>query len=147
LNSNLRNVQVYSYFSLNGFWYFSGFDTEKMDIRTFRCDRVQGELKVPKKLNSYQIPADYKTDMSFNDLTPDKKAILRIRKGRGAQIKMLASSLIDDGDFDTVQINYSSQIPLVQLILWHLDDVEVLEPMFLRDEIVKSLENLVHNHG
>jgi len=147
LNSNLRNVHVYSYFSLNGFWYFSGFDTEKKDVRTFRCDRIQGELKVSKKSNSYQIPENFKTDMSFNDLNPDKKAILRIRKGRGAQIKMLASSSIDDGDFDTVHINYSSQIPLVELILWHLDDVEVIEPMILRNEIVKSLENLVDFHG
>ena len=147
LNSHLRNVHVYSYFSLNGFWYFRGFDTEKMDIRTFRCDRIQGELIISKKSNSYQIPENFKTDLSFNDFTPDKNAILRIRKGRGAQIKILASSSINDGDFDSVQINYSSQIPLVELILWHLDDVEVIEPMILRNEIVKSLENLVTCHG
>jgi predicted DNA-binding transcriptional regulator YafY len=60
---------------------------------------------------------------------------------------MLATSSIDDGDFDKIQINYSSQLPLIELILWHLDDVEVVEPIVLRNEIVKSLEKLVDSHG
>jgi predicted DNA-binding transcriptional regulator YafY len=60
---------------------------------------------------------------------------------------MLATSSIDDGDFDKIQINYSSQLPLIELILWHLDDVEVVEPIILRNEIVKSLEKLVDSHG
>jgi len=147
LNSNHRIVHAYSYFSLNGFWYFTGFDTQKMDIRTFRCDRIQGDIQVSRKSNSYQIPDDFKTDKSFKDLVQDKIAILRIRKGRGAQIRMLATSSIDDGDFDKIQINYSSQLPLIELILWHLDDVEVVEPIVLRNEIVKSLEKLVDSHG
>jgi predicted DNA-binding transcriptional regulator YafY len=36
---------------------------------------------------------------------------------------------------------------LLSLVLWHLDDVQVLAPSVLRDSVIKSLKNVVMVHG
>jgi len=147
LNALIRNVNVYSYFSLKGFWYFSGFDISRNDIRTFRCDRILGQLVVSKKTHSYNIPDDYITDVNFEDLELTQQAQLRIRQGRGAQLRNLASKIEIGEEFDLVELSFSSQESLASLILWHLDDVVVLQPESLKESVITTLTQLVRSHG
>jgi len=147
LNTRLRNVNVYSYFSLKGFWYFSGFDLAKSDIRTFRCDRIVGELVISKKTHGYDIPNDYVTDVSFGDLGITQEAKLHIRHGRGSQLRSIASKIEVGEEFDLVELPFSSEENLASLILWHLDDVVVVQPESLKESVITSLRDLVRSHG
>jgi len=147
LETKERSVNVYSYFSHKGFWYFSGMDIAKLEVRTFRCDRIAGELTVSKSLQSYEIPEDLNSSVMFTSSASKVEAIIRIRKGRGSQLRSMATSIEAEEDHDVVRIEYPSEQDLLGLILWHLDDVEVISPQVLRNNVAKSLESLVKAHG
>jgi proteasome accessory factor B len=147
LNANTRKVHVYSYFSLKGFWYFSGLDVNKSEIRTFRCDRILGDLTLSKKAQCYEVPQDYKPDLSFPDSSELSDAHLRVRSGRGSQLRILASTIQTGEEFDIIKVSYSSEEAMRSLILWHLDDVSVLGPESLKLSVVSSLQKLVELHG
>jgi proteasome accessory factor B len=146
MKTNVRKVHVYSYFSLQGFWYFSGLDVDKSENRTFRCDRVVGDLIISKKANSYEIPSDYKPDTTFSDISVSSQAVLRVRVGRGSQLRVLGSKIETGEEFDLVEVPYSSEEEMLSLILWHLDDVCVISPETLRASVIQALTRLVKAH-
>jgi len=146
MKTKVRKVHVYSYFSLQGFWYFSGLDVDKSKNRTFRCDRVVGDLVISKKANSYEIPSDYKPDTTFSDISVSSQAVLRVRVGRGSQLRVLGSKIETGEEFDLVQVPYSSEEEMLSLILWHLDDVCVVSPKTLRGSVIQALTSLVKAH-
>ena len=147
LKENQRRLNVYSYFSLNGFWYFYGYDLDRGATRTFRCDRIQGEVSVSKKSQTYEIPDRESNGVFDAEAGIAHVATLQIQKGRGTQLRNLAIKIQDCGDTDLVEITYFSDVEIISLILWHLEDVEVISPLDLRAKIVQALKNLVTLHG
>jgi predicted DNA-binding transcriptional regulator YafY len=140
-------VNVYSYFARQSYWYFSGLDADKNDLRTFRCDRIVGNIEVSKKTQSYEVPQNWSSQSVMEDRTSSNQATLRIRVGRGTQLRSIAQSVKPDGEHDLINIEYSSEPELISLILWHLDDVEVITPETLRSKVRASLQSLVDLHG
>lgn len=147
LNVKKRRVNVYSYFARQSYWYFSGLDVDKNDLRTFRCDRIVGDIATSKKTQTYQVPQDWVSQSSLEETASNKQAILRIRVGRGSQLRSIAQSVQPEVEHDLVSIEYSSESEIVSLILWHLDDVEVVSPETLRSKLRTSLQSLVELHG
>ena len=147
MNTLERTVNVYSYFSLKGFWYFCGFDDTKQDVRTFRCDRISGPLTISKKSDCYEIPQDFITDVNFTSSLEKISAQISVRKGRGSQLRNYASKIELGEEFDVIELPYISESELTSLILWHLDDVIVLGPASLRASVIASLRDLVAAHG
>jgi proteasome accessory factor B len=147
MKTQSRQVNVYSYFSYKGNWYFSGLDVRKMEIRTFKCDRIVGDVSVSKGSKMYEIPEEYIPSTESEENAYEITAQLLVRKGRGSQLRNRASKIVTDEDFDAVDVPYSSENELLSLVLWHLDDVQVLAPSVLRDSVIKSLKNVVMNHG
>lgn len=147
LKVNRRRVNVYSYFARQSYWYFSGLDTDKNELRTFRCDRIVGNIEVSKKTHSYEVPQNWSNQGIMEDKTSSNQATLRLRVGRGTQLRSIAQSVKPDGEHDLINIEYSSEPELISLILWHLDDVEVITPETLRSRVRASLQSLVDLHG
>jgi proteasome accessory factor B len=147
MKTQSRQVNVYSYFSYKGNWYFSGLDVRKMEIRTFKCDRIVGDVSVSKGSKMYEIPEEYIPSTESEENAYEITAQLLVRKGRGSQLRNRASKIVTAEDFDAVDVPYSSENELLSLVLWHLDDVQVLAPSALRDSVIKSLKNVVMNHG
>jgi proteasome accessory factor B len=147
MKAQSRQVNVYSYFSYKGNWYFSGLDVRKMEIRTFKCDRIVGDVSVSKGSKMYEIPEEYIPSTESEENAYELTAQLLVRKGRGSQLRNRASKIVTAEDFDAVDVPYSSENELLSLVLWHLDDVQVLAPSVLRDSVIKSLKNVVMNHG
>ena len=147
MKTQSRQVNVYSYFSYKGNWYFSGLDVRKMEIRTFKCDRIVGDVSVSKGSKMYEIPEEYIPSTESEENAYELTAQLLVRKGRGSQLRNRASKIVTAEDFDAVDVPYSSENELLSLVLWHLDDVQVLAPSALRDSVIKSLKNVVMNHG
>ena len=147
MRSQSRKVNVYSYFSFKGNWYFSGLDKAKSQIRTFRCDRVVGDVSTLKNSEKYEIPEKYVTNIQPADSDGQKTAQLSVRKGRGSQLRNHSSKIAPGDEFDVIEFPYVAEGELVSLILWHLDDVKVLGPDSLINSVKKSLKSLVSTHG
>lgn len=147
MKTQSRQVNVYSYFSFKGNWYFSGLDLRKMEIRTFKCDRIVGDVSVSKDSKTYEIPEEYISSTESEENAYELTAQLLVRKGRGSQLRNRASKIVTAEDFDAVDVPYSSENELLSLVLWHLDDVQVLAPSDLRDSVIQSLKNVVMVHG
>jgi predicted DNA-binding transcriptional regulator YafY len=104
-------------------------------------------LTVSKKTDCYEIPDDYKTDISFKESLSLSEVHLQVRTGRGSQLRILASTIESGEEFDFIKISYSSEEEMIALILWHLDDVIVLSPESLRRSVIEALNQLVQVHG
>ena len=144
LSSQVRKIAPYSMRGQSGSWYLVGLDLEKDSLRTFRLDRIISEAAVSKKVNSFEIP----------DLIPDHSsdetrevAIIRVRKLRGHQLRSLATMIESGEEWDEIQLSILDESWLVRKILWHRDDVVVLEPRALRERVIASLTELRALHG
>ena len=147
LQARKRTINPYSYFSHQGYWYFSGLDIDKNEIRTFRCDRIQGDVTACGKSNKFEIPKGTEVDGKVGDDNSKFEATLRVRRGRGSQLRSFAVSIKAEEEHDLLVVEHVSESDLASLILWHLDDVEVVAPESLRHETIGFLQKLVQSHG
>jgi predicted DNA-binding transcriptional regulator YafY len=80
--------------------------------------------------------------------TPSNQLVtLRIRIGRGTQLRNIARVIKSEEEHDVLEINYQSESEMIALILWHLEDVEVISPEPLKLKVIESLKSLAAVHG
>lgn len=144
LSRHLRKIAPYSMRGQSGSWYLVGLDREKDSLRTFRLDRIVSEVSVSKKVNTFDIP-----ETITNHVADESKdfALLRIRKNRGHQLRSLGTLLELGEEWDEIRLSIVDESWLVRTILWHRDDVIVLEPPTLRERVIHSLKDLRELHG
>ena len=147
LENQKRTLNPYALASRDGFWYFAGMDLDKGAIRTFRLDRVEGEIVVGKKSDSFEIPAGFDLFSHLDEGISAKLATLDIRKGKAFALRKKALSVVEKGEWDQITIQYGDESTFIDSLLWHLDDVVVIEPSELRESVVKILSSMVVNHG
>ena len=144
LSRQVRKIAPYSMRGQSGSWYLVGLDREKDSLRTFRLDRIVSEVRVSKKVNTFDIPEPITNHVA--DESQDF-ALLRIRKNRGHQLRSLGTLLELGEEWDDVRLSIVDESWLVRTILWHRDDVIVLEPPTLRERVIHSLKDLRELHG
>ena len=144
LSSQERKILPYSMRGQSGSWYLVGLDRGKDSLRTFRLDRIVSEVSVSKKVNTFDIP-----ELITNQPADESKdfAVLRIRKNRGHQLRSLGTLLELGEEWDEIRLSIVDESWLVRTILWHRDDVVVLEPSALRKRVIHSLKDLRELHG
>ena len=144
LSRHVRKIAPYSMRGQSGSWYLVGLDREKDSLRTFRLDRIVSEVRVSKKVNTFDIP-----EPITNQAADESKdfALLRIRKNRGHQLRSLGTLLELGEEWDEIRLSIVDESWLVRTILWHRDDVIVLEPPTLRERVIHSLKDLRELHG
>ena len=147
LDNQKRTLNPYALASRDGFWYFAGIDLDKGAIRTFRLDRVEGEIAVGKKNASFEIPAGFDLFSHLDEGISAKLATIDIRKGKAFALRKKALSVVEKGEWDQITIQYGDDATFIDSLLWHLDDVVVIEPSELRESVVKILSSMVVNHG
>ena len=145
LESQERTIIPFALSNRTGFWYVSGVDQEIQEVRTFRLDRVQGEIKHRKNKDPFEFPASF--ELSEADKGEiHRTAVIDVRKSKGYALRRLAISVKDLGEWDQIKVPIHSLETLGAEILWHGEDVFVHEPSDLREYIVKQLHALVSNH-
>ena len=144
LTKQQRRIAPYSLRGQSGSWYLVGQDLEKNSLRTFRLDRIVSEVSASKKSNTYVIP-DEIPDQGAEEAR--EIARIRIRKNRGHQLRSYATVLDSDEEWDEVSLPIVDANWLLRTILWHRDDVVLLEPSSLRKQILQSLKELRALHG
>ncbi len=147
LSQQKRTIHPYALASRDGHWYFAGLDVDKNAIRTFRLDRVQGEIALGHKVDVFTIPTGFDLFSNVDEAVSQKIATVDVRKDKAFALRKQALSIIDKGEWDQITIKYSDQTTFLDSLLWHLDDVLVIEPLELRDSIVDVLRTMVVVHG
>ena len=145
LASEQRTIIPIALSNRSGFWYVSGVDQDIQEVRTFRLDRVVGNIVARENKDSFEFPVDF--DLNHIDLSiTNKIAVIDARKGKGHGLRTLATSVIDLGEWDQLKVPMHSIKSLAAEVLWHGEDVFVHEPSDLREYVIEQLETLVINH-
>ena len=144
LSTKVRRIAPYSLRGQSGSWYLVGRDLDKDSLRTFRLDRIASQVTVNKKIQAFQIPDEIPM---ISDEEAKERALLHVRKNRGHQLRSLGT-LVDSGEeWDVLSLSILDLSWLLRSILWHRDDVIVVEPISLRDSVISSLNELRALHG
>lgn len=142
-----RALEPYGVAARDGHWYVVGNDLDKRDIRVFRIDRIRDEVISHGKEKSFEIPQSFSV---VEHLSPPAKieiAIVQVRLGKAYSLRRNLTAISVGDEWETVHIPYSDEDSFLREILWHGDDVILIEPAQLRQRIIYTLTEIVEKHG
>ena len=140
-----RRVIPFALANKSGYWYISAIDQEVQEIRTFRVDRIQGEISIATNKDEFELPIENLENLAAP--APEGFAIIDVRKGKGHHLRSAATAIKDRGEWDQIKLPIFGLQALAGEVLWHGEDAFVQEPPELREAVIKHLEALVKNHG
>lgn len=149
LSTTARAIHPFGLGSRKGNWYLVGFDLTRNAYRTFRIDRIQGPIVQDTRKDSFAVDADFDV-LAFLDsnlFEPKEFAELLIRRSKGWTLRGEAEFLSEDDEFQRLKVSFTNRDHFVDEILWHGDDVVVVAPQDLRNEVIAKLTKLVESHG
>ena len=147
LFQNVRKIVPIGLSSRAGFWYLSGVDQEIQEIRTFRVDRIEGEIAASKGPRDFETPQNFDPKGVFEGGSPTSFASIDARKGKGTSLRALATSTESLGEWDRLRVPIYNLHTLASMVLWHGNDVFVQQPQELREILIGQLDSLVKSHG
>ena len=145
LMTEKRTIVPIALSNRSGYWYVSGVDQDIQEVRTFRLDRIQGDMTSSKNKDPFEFPAGFELNEAEMGAI-STFALIDVRKGKGNSLRNLAISVVDLGEWDQIRVPLFNSYRLAAEILWHGDDVFVQEPAELRDLIVEQLKVLLSHH-
>jgi proteasome accessory factor B len=137
----------------SGHWYLIGFDQEKGEVRTFRTDRIVGDLVETKHDVLEPMPKDFDlSSIITNWESSDKEPIIAtvlVRPGRAASLRVMATTCEVGSEWDELAIPYHHESQLVGLIASACDVTRVKSPKSLHDSVTRVVTTTlsVHNNG
>jgi len=131
----------------SGFWYLSGVDQDVQEMRTFRIDRIQGQISATAGPTDFEAPLGFDSNTALSHSPTTEIAVIDVRVGKGTSLRALAISTKSLGEWDQIRVPIFNLDSLCSLILWHGLDAMVQEPTDLRDLVIEHLQALVSNHG
>lgn len=147
LNINARSIVPIALSTRNGFWYLYGVDQEIHEIRTFRVDRISGDIALTKGPKDFEAPTGFDSSKAHLESPTHEYALIDVRVGKAASLRALAVSSQSLGEWDQVKVPILNLESLCSIVLWHGSDAFVHEPAELRNLIIEHLESLVAHHG
>ena len=146
LEPQQREIQPYVLSSREGHWYFGGLDLARKSNRTFRLDRILGDVIFFSKPAAFEIPQGFDLFAAIDQQNPAITAVLDIRKGKASALRKNATVVQERGEWDRVHIDYVDPSSFTDSLLWHIDDVVVIEPKEIQSSIIEILRTLVALH-
>jgi len=150
LDEQERKIDPYAITSRYGHWYLFGLDTEKQGIRSFRLDRLSGEISLDGKAGAFEVVKDFDLKSQSGKSEELSTAILHLRTGRAIALRSRAKPSTKQKvvpGWDLVEISFRDRERFIEEVLWYADDAIVVEPADVRTEIVKRLELGVKRYG
>jgi predicted DNA-binding transcriptional regulator YafY len=149
-----RTLHPWALISRKGHWYAVGFDVDRQAPRVFRLSRILGPVRTGRP-GSYEIPDDIDvTALAGPPSTVDpRRALLRVRRGRGTALRRQAGLPVPDPDdaddadsWDHVELPVGDLWLLTEQIASHGPDVVVLDPPDLRQAVIALLDGARRAH-
>ena len=147
MQSFARRVVPIALSTRSGYWYLSGVDQEIQEIRTFRIDRIQGEVSASQGPRDFETPVGFDASKALSHSPTNDFAVIDVRVGKATSLRALAISTKSLGEWDQIRVPIFNLDSMASLVLWHGQDTLVQEPKNLRELVIQHLEALVHNHG
>jgi proteasome accessory factor B len=147
LNSENRAIEAYGAGTKNGFWYVAGRDLDRKELRLFRLDRFDSEVKNQGKVAAYEIPSDFTMSQSLANPEESHIAVIRVRRDKAHALRLRAISVTDEEEWSTIKVKYFRESELLSDVLWHGEDAILLSPQSARDSAIRALEMIVKSHG
>jgi proteasome accessory factor B len=136
-----RRLAPFAISSNQGLWYVHGKDLGLNSLRTFRLDRFASLVeKIDLRINKpkdFQVPSFIEGKVS---------AKIKIRRDLANTLRSKAIEIIHGDDWDIATIDFPSKDSALFEILWHGDNVEIIEPLELRNTIIQRLDEVVKDH-
>lgn len=151
--SNKRIVDPWRALLHGGHWYLVGFDQDKGETRIYRTDRIVGEITELKQSVLEPMPKDFDivSLVSRWGVIDDGKFVakIKLKPGRGASLRLLATEILVGQNWDTLTIPYFHDSQLVGLIASSCDVARVVEPKSLHEAVSRVVKTTlsVHNNG
>jgi proteasome accessory factor B len=147
-----RTIDPYGLLARQGRWYVVGRDHDAGALRTFRVDRIDGEVTLGER-GSFEVPAGFDPVASFPS---DPKLIgegdvidarVWISPARAAAViaEVGEQSVVEqrDGGSIVVAVPFANRWAFRSWLLGLLDDAEVLSPPDMRAEVVEWLDTFI----
>jgi len=148
-----RTVDPWRALLHSGHWYLIGFDQDKGEVRTFRTDRIVGDVVETRHGILEPMPADFDLlAITSSWESSDKQAIIAtvlVRPGRAASLRVLATSCVVGDEWDELTIPYHHESQVVGLIASACDVTRVKSPDSLHKSVSRVVATTlsVHNNG
>lgn len=144
-----RRVDPYGLALYMGSWYLVGYSHERSEIRSFKVDRIQGEVKVSRKSHTFTPPEDFRIE-GFVGKQPWEMAQ---RKPLKAEVRfhpdiawMIPAVLrspdplkTDSRGWGKLKMDVHAPERLISWVLKFGDQAEIVAPASLRKALVRSL--------
>ena len=142
-----RALEPYGVGTKNGYWYVAGNDLAKKEVRLFRLDRFSSTVKEQGRASSYEIPSDFSMSDLLKSQARNQRCRLKLRTDKAYSLRRFATAIASEDDWDIVDYSYASIDQLLRDLLWHGDDVLLVEPNDLREKVAASLARIESAHG
>ncbi len=142
-----RALEPYGVGTKNGYWYVAGHDLVKKEVRLFRLDRFSSTVKEQGRASSYEIPSDFSMSDLLKSQARNQRCRLKLRTDKAYSLRRYATEIASEDDWDIVDYSYASIDQLLRDLLWHGDDVLLVEPNALREKVATSLARIENTHG
>jgi proteasome accessory factor B len=147
----VRNLEPWGVVNRHGLWYVAGFDRDRREERVFRLSRIEGTVRYTGPAGSVVVPegTDVRSTVRSwdNNAQPAiRTAELRVRSGTGYGLRRRASSDQPDPDdpgWDLVHAPFSDAGWYADYIASFGADVVVLEPVDLREAVIRQLKGVL----
>jgi proteasome accessory factor B len=146
LELQLRTIEPFAIATRDSFWYLAGNDVDKSQVRSFRLDRIEGDISISKTSQGYEIPDGFDLFAHFENQELPGIATLDIRKGKAQLLRTNALTTTDMGEWDRITTSYTGTERFIELILWHGEDALIIEPKDLQEKIIAKLREIVAHH-
>ncbi|MEJ7799525.1 MAG: WYL domain-containing protein [Ilumatobacter sp.] len=149
-----RTVDPWGLLLRAGFWYLIGFDHGRDERRTYRIDRIDGDVVSHPEPGSFQRPADFDPRDAFPDdpkligadpAVPDALVAIDAVRAGPAERELGGDRVVErreDGSL-VVSVPCANQPAFRSWVLGYLEHAEVLEPESARDDVIAWLEAVV----
>ena len=140
-----RNLEPYRIVFWNSYWYLIGMDIDRDAIRLFKLSRFQGSVEISKKKNEFNIPADFDVSQHLpkQDVEIIRKAVVEIRKDSGALFRRRGKQTAEGVEFDTYEIDYANERAFLREILWHGENIRLVEPQALKEQLLILIDGIL----
>ena len=139
-----RQVNPYGLYSSKGFWYLIAFEINV--IKSFKLVRIEGEVDLIGEKDAFDKPVNFNVGNFLKEESNSVSLVskLQVRKGAALSLRNKFKVKDLDSEWDLMDIPYTNEQELLEMVLWHGTDLKLIEPAALRQLLVANLESYLN---
>jgi proteasome accessory factor B len=138
-----RIVAPYGLKNTKGFWYLIAQERDK-EVKVFKLIRIQSDIEILDNEANFTKPENFEMNSYLESILKEEQrdAVLRIRENKVNNLRSKGAVTESFDGWDTLKISFDDLSDFTKDILWYGDDIYVVSPADLRNEIVKNLKQV-----